>query len=68
MAIAPAAVQPAFAHTPHQCVSTSMPSLMQQNLVHTDLTEEDVKPLKSKMADNLFHQVPVGVGGKSELK
>ncbi len=45
-----------------------MPSLMQQNLVHTDLTEEDVKPLKSKMADNLFHQVPVGVGGKSELK
>ncbi len=45
-----------------------MPSLMQHNLVHTDLTEEDVKPLKSKMADNLFHQVPVGVGGKSELK
>ncbi|KAL0055065.1 hypothetical protein WJX82_006488 [Trebouxia sp. C0006] len=37
-------------------------------LLRSDLTEEDVKPLKSKMADNLFHQVPVGVGGKSELK
>ncbi|KAL0035786.1 hypothetical protein WJX77_002605 [Trebouxia sp. C0004] len=37
-------------------------------LLRSDLTEEDVKPLKSKMADNLFDQVPVGVGGKSELK
>ena len=33
-----------------------------------DLQEEDVKPLKSKMADNLFQQVPVGVGGSSDVK
>ena len=33
-----------------------------------DLTEEDVKPLKSKMADNLFEQVPVGVGGHGNVK
>ncbi|DBA91897.1 TPA: hypothetical protein ACH3X2_003803 [Trebouxia sp. C0005] len=32
-------------------------------LLRSDLTEEDVKPLKSKLADNLFDQVPVGVGG-----
>ncbi|KAL0022452.1 hypothetical protein WJX79_001856 [Trebouxia sp. C0005] len=37
-------------------------------LLRSDLTEEDVKPLKSKLADNLFDQVPVGVGGKSQLK
>lgn len=33
-----------------------------------DLTEEDVRPLKSKMADNLFQQVPVGVGGHGNVK
>ena len=33
-----------------------------------DLTEEDVNPVKAKLADNLFHQVPVGVGGKSDIK
>ena len=33
-----------------------------------DLSEEDVNPVKGKMADNLFNQIPVGVGSKSELK
>lgn len=33
-----------------------------------DLTEEDVNPMKAKLADNLFNQVPVGVGCKSDIK
>lgn len=33
-----------------------------------DLSEEDVNPVKAKLADNLFHQIPVGVGGKSDIK
>jgi RNA-splicing ligase RtcB len=48
------------------CYEYALPDA--KDLMRTDLTEEDVKPLKSKMADNLFHQVPVGIGGKSELK
>ena len=35
---------------------------------YADLSEEDVKPLKSKLADNLFEQVPVGVGGHGRFK
>ncbi|KAL3133571.1 hypothetical protein ABBQ38_007418 [Trebouxia sp. C0009 RCD-2024] len=37
-------------------------------LIRTDLSEEDVNPVKAKLADNLFHQIPVGVGGKSDIK
>lgn len=36
--------------------------------VSADLTEEDVNPVKSKMADNLFDEVPVGVGGHGQVK
>lgn len=37
-------------------------------LLRSDLTEEDVNPVKSKMADNLFKEVPVGVGGHGQVK
>lgn len=41
---------------------------MKWGLMGADLTEEDVNPVKPQLADNLFHQVPVGVGGKSDIK
>jgi tRNA-splicing ligase RtcB len=37
-------------------------------LVRSDLTEKDAKPYMRRLVDNLFNNVPCGVGGKGRVK